>query len=256
MPKRGAILPVLTLVALVVAWHLVVRLLRIEPFILPTPLEVAASFRRSAWFLIESAWVTGYETLLGFLAALALGIPLALLIAFSRFVEAALYPVVIILQVVPKAAAAPLITLWFGYGVVPQMIIALLIAFFPIIITTVQGMRLVPPELLDMAHALGSGRWRLFWKVRVPQALPIVLSGWKIAITLALVGAIVGEYIGAKSGLGYIIVQANADQNVTLMFAAVVLASIMGMVLFGLVAAFERLCIPWYFASRARNFVA
>lgn len=249
---KESIYPLITFVLFILAWQLVVSALSIEQFLLPGPWKVIESTAHYWKLLLISSYITAYETSLGFLLAVAVGLPSAAFIVYSALLEDSLYPILVIAQAVPKAAAAPLILLWLGYGMFPQMIIALLIAFFPVVITGLHGMKSVEPEMLDLARSFNAGGWKIFFKLRLPKSMPHLFSGFKISITLALVGALVGEFVGGKSGLGYLIVVSNSDLNTPLMFAAITASALMGLALFGVVAALERIAIPWYFWPRER----
>lgn len=252
MRERGKeiLLPLATFGLLILLWHLFVSALKIEQFLLPSPLKVTGSFVRDWELLLINSYITAYETSIGFLLAIAVALPSAVLIVYSAVLEDSLYPVLVIAQAIPKAAAAPLILLWLGYGIFPQMIIAMLIAFFPIVITAVHGMKSIEPEMYELARSFHASAWKIFFKLRLPKSLPHLFSGFRISITLALVGAIVGEFVGGKEGLGYLIVVSNSDLNTTLMFAAITMSAFMGLALFGAVAALERLAMPWYFWPR------
>jgi NitT/TauT family transport system permease protein len=155
-------------------------------------------------------------------------------------------PLLLIAQLVPKVAIAPLLLIWFGYGLTPKVLIAFLVAFFPIVVNGASGLSAVQPELLDLANSLQASCWQTFWKVRMPTALPELFSGMKIAVTLAIIGAIIGEFVGGNSGLGYLIIVANQELDTALAFAAIVLLSLMGIVLYGLIELLERWLMPWH----------
>jgi NitT/TauT family transport system permease protein len=154
-------------------------------------------------------------------------------------------PLLLVAQLVPKVAIAPILLIWFGYGLLPKILIAFLVAFFPIVVNVASGLAAVERELLDLGHSLEATRWQIFWKFRMPTALPELFSGMKIAITLAVIGAIIGEFVGGNRGLGYLILIANQDLDTPLAFAALLILSVVGIVLYALIELAEWLLIPW-----------
>jgi NitT/TauT family transport system permease protein len=180
-----------------------------------------------------------------------LGVGTAVLIAYSRTMDKALYPIVLFAQVIPKIAIAPLLVVWFGNGLTPKIILAVLIAFFPVVISGVAGLRSTDPELLELSATMGASRWKTFRKIRFPNALPHLMAGEKVAVTLAVVGAVVGEFVGAGEGLGYILLLANGNLDSALLFAALILMSAIGILLFVVVEAAEALLIPWHASRRS-----
>ena len=242
---RDVSVTLVTLAVLCILWELIVRVFRVPLFLLPPPSMVADELvQRSSLYLTHS-WVTLYETLLGFLLATVLGIVAGILIVYSRWLQSVLYPIVVVLQIVPKVAIAPLLLIWLGYGLQSKVMVALLVAFFPIVVTTVTGLRAVEQDLLDLVRVLKGGRWQEFAKVRFPSALPFIFSGLKVAITLAVIGAIIGEFVGSNQGLGYLVLIANSEMRTQMSFAALLLLSALGLGLFGVIVLLERLLVPW-----------
>jgi NitT/TauT family transport system permease protein len=158
-------------------------------------------------------------------------------------------PLLLVAQLVPKVAIAPLLLIWFGYGLFPKVLVAFLVAFFPIVVNGASGLASVQPELLDLGHSLQASRWQTFWKFRIPSALPELFSGMKVAVTLAIIGAIIGEFVGGNRGLGYLIIVANQELDTPLAFAAIFLLSAAGIALYAIVEMFERMLIPWHAPS-------
>ncbi len=191
------------------------------------------------------------EILWGFGLATAVGIPLAVVIVVSPGLERALYPLLVASQSVPKIAVAPLLIFWAGLGLFPKVLVAFLIAFFPVVIDTVAGFRSVEPEVLHLARSMGASERRVFLKIRLPHAMPHIFAGLKVAVTLAVVGAIVGEFIQADRGLGYALLQANGTFNTRLAFATILVLAAIGVVLFVAVERLERLSIPWHVSQRS-----
>ena len=234
-------------------WAASVAIFDIPDYLLPGPTAVFAeiiehSLSRVA--LMKHAWVTAYETILGFGAAIAVAVPLAVLMVYSRIAAALLYPGLVISQVVPKIALAPIFIVWMGFGLMPKVVIAFLIAFFVVVVDTTVGLKSVDPNMIYLARSMGATELGVFTKVRLPNALPNFFGGLKVAITLALVGAVVGELVGSNEGLGYIVLIALGQFNMTLMFASVVLMGFVGIALFGVVQVIERLAIPWSASAR------
>jgi NitT/TauT family transport system permease protein len=201
--------------------------------------------------LAANTWITLYETVLGFVLACVIGLVTAVLIAYSRTMDKALYPLVLVAQVIPKIAIAPLLVVWFGTDLRPKVILAVLIAFFPIVISGVAGLRSTDPELLDLSATMGASRWQTFRKIRFPNALPHLMAGLKVAVTLAVVGAVVGEFVGASEGLGYVLLLANGNLDAPLLFADLILMSVIGILLFAVVEVAEALLIPWHASRRS-----
>lgn len=248
--KRWAA-PVLSVVALVALWELVVRVFEVPPYLMPAPSGVVAAFGDEWRYLAGHTLVTLYEILAGFALAAAVGVPLAMLIVYSPVFERAVYPILVASQSIPKIAIAPLLIFWAGLGMFPKILVAFLIAFFPIVIDTVVGLRSIEPEMLHLARSMGAPGVKVFLKIRLPNALPNIFAGFKVAVTLAVVGAIVGEFIQADRGLGYALLQANAMLNTGLSFAAIVILAAIGVVLFAAVDVLEKVLIPWHASRRS-----
>ncbi len=237
--------PVLTMIALVVAWQAFTALFPIPTWLLPSPVAIANVTAQWQQQLPLHIGVTLYETLAGFLLAIAVGVPLAVLIVFSPFLAQTIYPILIVLQSVPKVAIAPLLLVWIGYGELPKILVVFLVAFFPIVVSTATGLIAVEPDMLDMVRSLSATRLQTFVKLRFPSAMPHIFVGLKVAITLAVVGAVIGEFVGSDRGLGYLILVSTAQINTPLAFSSMVILSIMSIVLFYGLEALERLVIPW-----------
>lgn len=232
---------VLAVVLVVVVWQLVILLFDIKAYTLPSPRSVASTLWSSRSILGDSAEVTLKETILGFLIATGVGIAIACAIAGSKVVERMVYPLLVITNAVPKIALAPIFLAWFGLGSEPRILIAALLAVFPIVISTAVGLVGVEDGLILLGRSTNSSRWRIFWLIRLPAALPGILGGLKIGITLALTGAVVGEFVGGNNGLGYIITNAQGNLQLALAFAAIVVLAALGIVLFYLIELIEKL---------------
>lgn len=234
-------------------WELAVRLGNVPRYLLPPPSVVAATLV-SDWHMIYLNIEPTFVSIVGgFALSVVIGVPLAVLIVFSHVAERLLYPPMVASQAIPKVAIAPLFIVWMGYGITPKVWIAFLIAFFPIVIDTVIGLRSVPPEMLQLGRSMGGGTLRVFLKLRLPNALPNMFAGMKVAIALAVVGAITGEFVGSQSGLGYLLTSASGQMDTALVFAVLVMISVIAMVLFAIIEGLERLAIPWHASMRSRK---
>lgn len=244
--------PAAVLLALFAVWWFVAWRELVPAYLVPSPGAVAETMAAEWPMLLEHTWVTTLETIVGFVLAAVIGVAAAVLLVYSRTAEKSLYPLILFAQVIPKIAIAPILVVWFGFGMTPKIVLAVLIAFFPVVVSAVAGLRSVDPELLEMSATMGASRWKTFRKIRFPGALPQLMSGLKVAVTLAVVGAVVGEFVGADRGLGYVLLLASGNLDAPLLFADLILMSLIGVVLFVLVEVLERLLIPWH-ASRRGN---
>ena len=242
--KRGGALLVFAL--LVAAWELSVRLLGIKEYLLPPPSRVWTEFVKRYDPVMASAWVTTKEILAGYALAIVVSIPLALAIAYSRFMEHAVYPVIVFLQIVPKIAIAPLFIIWFGFGFLPKLLLVFLLSFFPIVASSIAGFKGADREMMDFARTTGAGAFRLFTKIRLPQALPQIFTGLKVGAALAATAAVVAEFVASDRGLGYLLLQYNGQLDTPMVFATIVLLSLIGVAVYYAVELIERLAIPWH----------
>ena len=230
-------------IGLVLAWYLFVEIGQVPKFVMPSPqatLEALTNPNYSWWTNIA---VTGTEIFGGYLLALVVGVLLALVFTWSRSLEAVCLPLLVTLNMIPKVALGPLIIVWFKYGVFPNTLMAFSIAVFPILLTTARGLREIEPELLDLVRSLRGSRWQVFAKIQLPGALPYIFSGMKVGSILAVAGAIVGEFLGSDKGLGYLMLQVQVTLDTPAMFMAVILITVIGMLLYGLVLLLERLLV-------------
>jgi len=245
-----ALRPVWLIVMLIVLWDLGIRVFKIPPYLVPNPLSVVKTLFSEWPMLMREALPTLYATLGGFALSALIGVPIAMWIAYSRVVESFVYPLLVFSQSIPKVAIAPLFVVWFGFGVVPKVIAAFLLGFFPVVVSTVQGFKSVEPDVIDLARSMGAGPFKIFLKFRLPQAMPAIFSGLKVSVTLAVVGAVVGEFVGSNSGLGYVLQKANGTFDLPLMFAALFLLSMIGVLLFLVIEIVERWLMPWHASQR------
>jgi NitT/TauT family transport system permease protein len=226
-------------------WEVLVDLLRIKPVILPAPSVIVLTIGKHWAYLAKQSWPTFVAVTAGFLVAASVGFVIAVGIAYSRWLSEITYPFLIAAQVLPKIAFAPLFLIWFGFGLMPKVVIAALIAFFPIVINTARGLSSVEPELIQYMRSLGAGWRTIFFKISLPWALPYIFASFKIAITLAVVGAVVGEFVASDTGLGYVISYSNISLDTELMFAGIFVLSALGVALFLVVVLAERLALSW-----------
>ncbi len=254
-PSLGAVAlyPATFLALLVVAWFAVTTTGLVQPYIIPSPVDTWKAFTDNPEYLWGHTLVTTGETLAGFVIAAVVGVLVAVLMVYSPTLEKTFYPLILFAQVIPKIAIAPLFVVWLGFGASPKVLVAVLMAFFPVVISGISGLRSVDPELLELTSTMGASRIKTFWKVRFPAALPELLSGLKVAATLAVTGAVVGEFVGANSGLGFVILQANGNIDTAMLFAALIIMSALGVLLFAIIQVAETLLIPWHASRRNRG---
>ena len=247
---KGKVLAFVVLIGFFVLWEVLVRALHVKPVILPPPSTIFTEFFHDPVWYLRHGWYTLLVTLGGFALALVIGITLAVLIVESKLMEQTVYALIVGMNSVPKVAVAPLFVIWLGTGVEPKIAIGFLIAVFAIVIDMVLGLKSVHPDILDLARTLRGGRLATLWRIRFPCALPSLFAGMKVAISLALVGAIVGEFVSSQRGLGYVILSAQGMFDTPRVFAAILVLAVMGVVLFWLVALAERFAIPWHASQK------
>ena len=243
---RSWTIPLLIIVVLVGAWELWVQVGGVPKWQLPAPSAIARELLESRALLWDHTLVTIKEVALGFMVALGAGVLLATLIAYSRILERSIYPIVIASQTIPIIAIAPLLLIWVGYGITPKVIVVALISFYPIAVNTVDGLKSIDPDMVSMMRTLGASRWQVFTKLQIPNSLPFMFSGIKIGISVSVIAAVIGEWVGASAGLGYLITYSQPLFLTARVFAAIVVLSAMGISLFVLASLVERLMLPWY----------
>jgi len=249
--KRSVVAPLVIVLCLIGLWELAARwdwlanLLGIEPFLIPAPSDVARALWEQRSLLADNGWVTLREVLLGFLCALTLGLGFAVVLHLNDTLRRAFYPLLVASQTIPIIVVAPILVVWVGFGIGPKLAIIALICFFPITVNALDGLRAVDPQLLKLMRTLDAGRWQTFRHVEAPTALPYAFSGAKIAVAVAVIGAVFGEWAGSDSGLGHLMLQASAQLLTPLLFAAVVVLSLFAIILFALLSAAERRIAWW-----------
>ena len=244
------LVPISFFVVLIATWEVLARYLEIPAWLLPSPSAIIAEAAKWRGILLAHTGVTLGEITLGFIMASGGGIILAVAISYSETLGSILYPILVVSQSIPKVAIAPFFLIWVGYGITSKVLIVFLVAFFPIVVNTIFGLLDIEPDLLDLVRSFNASRVKTFIKVRLPSSLPSMFSGLKVGITLAVAGAVIGEFVGSDSGLGYLILSAVGELNTRLMFVCIAILAIIGIALFYLVAASERILIPW---ARSRS---
>jgi NitT/TauT family transport system permease protein len=250
-PSRRHLYPLLVLVIFLCFWEAAVRVWEIGVWLLPRPSAVFLACLSKTSLLVPAALATAIEILEGFALSVVVGLTMAILIVSNRTVEDSLYPLLVATQVVPKIAIAPLLIIWFGYGMPPKVMMSFLISFFPIVVDSIVGLKSVEVGKVQLVQSMGATTWQIFTKVRLPSALPNILGGMKIASTFAVVGALVGEFIGADQGLGRVILIANGNLDTVTVFAAITYLTVIGVALYLAVEGLEFFLIPWHVSLRA-----
>jgi len=247
MPRdlKNALYPLLGIAAILAVWQIYVSAFGINRIVLPGPFDILQASINNWSILLKETWPTFLESVLGFAIAVVIGIPVAVCVANSRALNLTLYPILIATQSIPKVAVAPIILVWFGLGLQSKLVIAFLVAFFPIVVDTATGMRATPAGLLELARSLRASSLQIFLKVQFPAALPFIFAGAKVAVTLAVVGAVIGEFVGSLNGLGNLLLTANSQLDSPLAWAALIWLSALGILLFAAVVGVERLIMPW-----------
>jgi NitT/TauT family transport system permease protein len=230
---------------LMILWEAGVRLFHVPGWMLPAPTAIIAVAKEWAPELLYNSYITVQETIIGFVLALVLSLPLAVIIAFTSTTRRLLYPILLGLQSIPKVALAPLIILWLGIGNWPKIVIVILVCFFPILVNVVAGFEAVPKPMLDLMYSLRASKLAVFRRLRAPIATPHLFTGCKVAITFAVIGAVIGEFVAAQEGLGYMILISTAQSQTPLAFAAIILLTFISVALFHAIEILERRLVTW-----------
>ena len=239
------VLPFLLLLSGLAFWELCVRFYQVPHYILPTPTLILTELITKRLLLVTHTLVTLQEMLIGFTLAIAIAIPIAILMFQFSVLEYAFYPFIIGSQSIPVFAIAPLLIVWFGYGIFSKVVMTAIIVFFPITLNTLDGLKSTDPDVVNMFRILKANRWQILWKVNFPAALPFIFSGAKIGISISTIGAVIGEWVGSKAGLGYLMLHSNSQMQIALVFAAIVCLTIMGLVLLAIMTFLEKIIMPW-----------
>ncbi len=246
---RRVVLPLLVFVGLVLVWEAAVYAFRIQPIVLPPPSGVALTMVNTAGPIIFHARLTLVTTLIGFGAAVGLGLLLGFAIGASATVHDALYPLLVGFNSIPKAAVVPLLVMWFGIGTVPAVLTAFLLAFFPVAVNVAVGLATLESELRDVLRVLGASRWQIFRKVGVPRTMPLFFASLKVSISSAFVGSVISETVASNGGIGYLMAVAASDFNTRLAFSGLIVLAGMGVVLYGAFAVIERRMTAWAYTE-------
>lgn len=248
-----ALVPLAAIALLFVVWEIACAVFAIPAFIMPRPSAIARALVESASIVYGHTLTTTRTVLLGFLVSIAVSLPLAVAITSSPVVAAAMYPMLVLTQAIPKVALAPILVVMLGTSEMPRIVVTFLVAFFPLVLSIAAGLVSVPAELLELGRACKANRWSELWRIRMPYAVPFIFSGLKSAIALAVVGAVVAEFVNADAGLGYLIQTATAFFKVELAWGALLILSIMGIVLFQAIVVVERVLFPWSSTAKQPN---
>lgn len=232
-------------------WGLITAIFDIPEYLLPSPIGVVRRLILEWRNLVTQSTYTIIEVLAGFLGSVAIGIPMAFAVVLSRRVEAVVLPMVVASQAIPKVAIAPILVVWLGFGLLPKIVISFLIGFFPILVSTIAGLKSIETEMIDLVRSMRASATKVMLRVRLPAALPQIFSGLKVSISLSVVGAIVGEFVGADRGLGYLLLTATGALDGTLVWATMLVLIGLGILLFQIIVAFERVAIRWHVSIRA-----
>jgi len=252
--SHGAwITPVLSLLCCLAVWEGVVRYFQVPVYLIPAPSLIASKLVAAYPMFLQETLHSVVAIIIGFALAVLVGIPAATLMIYSAWFRRSIYPILLTAQVLPKVALAPLFIVWFGFGLLPKVLMTFLISFFPIVIDTLTGLNSVRPESLMLIRSMGGSRWQAFWKIRLPTALPSIFGGFKVAITFAVVGTIVAEFVGSDHGLGYILVLARGNLDTVTVFAAILWLIAIGFLFYFAVEVAERICIRGRAANRGHE---
>jgi NitT/TauT family transport system permease protein len=235
---------------LFLVWEAASHLFKIPKYILPPPTTIWADLMKRYPRMVDAAMTTTSEIVLGFLIAIAVSIPLAIVVSYSRPIERMIFPIIIALQIIPKIAIAPLFIVWFGFGLMPKLLLVFLLSFFPILVSSITGLKSVPTDILDLARSTGSSELMVFRKIRLPHSLPAIFTGLKVAATLATTAAIVAEFVASDRGLGYMLLEFNGNLETGMVFATVIGLSLIGIILYAMVEFVERNVVSWHVSQR------
>ncbi len=237
--------PALFFLALIALWEILVKVVNVPAFILPPPRDLYTSFTTKYFILGHHSLITFIEAVGGFALSFILGVGFAVGVVYSRHLQNTIYPLIVILYAMPKSAFAPLMVIWIGYGLFSKIAIAFLVAFFPIVVNTVVGLKEVEPELLDLARINRGSAWDVFKKIRLPNSLPYMFAGIKVALVLSVTGAIVAEFVAANEGLGYLVLQANYSLDTAFALVILLILALLSLALFAVVDVVQKKMVPW-----------
>ena len=246
LAKIGYYVPsALAILVLILIWHVTVSWWDVREYIMPKPGAAVAAFFDPKYRWLNNLLTTLYAIIGGFTISALLGVGLGILTVWNSYLERTIMPILVLFNTLPKVALAPLFVIWLGYGVVPNIVIAVTVAFFPVVINTAAGLTRVDPDLIDLVRSLKGSKWQIFMKIRLPNSLPYIFAGMKLNATLSVIGAIVGEFVASESGLGALIIVGGVTLDTPSIFASLCLISALGLALYALVVLVERLTMPW-----------
>jgi NitT/TauT family transport system permease protein len=240
-------------VVLFAVWEVGVRVFGVATYLLPPPSLIWTEFSGRWEHVLRNTWVTTEEIVAGYVAAVVVSIPMAIGIAYSRVVERTIYPLIVFLQIVPKIAIAPLFIIWFGFGFTPKLLLVFLLSFFPIVVAAIAGFKSIDEETMELARSTGASEWMIFRKIRLPHAMPSIFTGLKVAAALSSTAAVVAEFVASDKGLGYLLLQYNGDLETPMVFATIIVLSVVGLIVYYLVELIEKLAIPWHVSQRGEG---
>ena len=242
---KNIIEPLIFFAVLLILWEILVAVIKVPTFILPPPGDLWTSFIKKLPILVTHSVVTFVEAAGGFSFSLLLGVGFAIAVVYSRHLQNTIYPLIVILYAMPKSAFAPLMVIWVGYGLMSKIAIAFLVAFFPIVVNTVVGLKEIEPELLELARINRGTQFDVFKKIRLPNSIPFMFAGIKVAIVLSVTGAIVAEFVAANEGLGYLVLQANYSLDTAFALVVLLILALLSLALFWLVEIIQKKLAPW-----------
>lgn len=242
--------PVVTTVVILGLWEAFCRLFAIKAYLLPPPSLVFVELGERWPRILDGAWITSIEIIVGFVIAAVISVPMALAVAFSPWIERHVYPAIVTFTIIPKIAIAPLFIIWFGFGLSPKLLLVFLLSFFPMLVNNIAGFRSLNAEVVDFGRSTGASMLTLFLKIRLPSSLPYVFTGLKVGSTNAATAAVVAEFVASDSGLGYLLLEYNGDLETAAMFATIVVLSAVGLALYYFVEFAERVAIPWHVSQQ------
>jgi NitT/TauT family transport system permease protein len=243
-----------SLIGAILVWEVLVKVLAIPEYILPAPSKVLVDLARNYAILLPASFYTLQPMVLGFLTAVVLGVLLALLVVYSKAFEAVFYPLLVVLQIIPKIAVAPLFIIWVGYGLPSKVLLVFLLSFFPIVVNSIVAFKSIETDIYDLAKTYRASRLKIFWRVELPSAMPSLFAGFKVAAALSATAAVVAEFVASDNGLGYLLLNYNGNMNTSMTFAVILVLSILGLILYGVVELIERWAIPWHVSQRREDF--
>jgi NitT/TauT family transport system permease protein len=241
---------VLSVVVVLIIWQFGVTINKVDEYILPSPISTCKAIIQYWGSMPKDIYTTVVEMLLGYGMTVCLAIPLATLISYSKFFERTIYPFMVLMQLIPKVAIAPLFVVWFGFGLMPKISLVFLMSFFPLLIDSTVGLKSVNPRFTFVFKTMSDSQWDFFWKIKLPSALPQIFAGLKTSMAMATAAALVSEFLGSENGLGHLLLQANGMMNTRLLFATIVILSIIGIISFKMIEIIEQIVIPWHVTQR------